>query len=161
MGQRGFEQYGQTCGIFVQKGFQCGHAGVDLLRRRRDESRIPWPGSANPILTAAKLSGLLVAATAFGHEGGVHFAEQAIGEWEALPKPRHAVFQGCNVVGNLNDIIHGTDGDLFQLEKQKIGERRLGSFDLRGKNSFAPDIRIEKQVRIRQKRADAIQSPNG
>ena len=75
MGQSGFEQDGQTSVILVEEGFQCGHAGFDRLRRWWHKTGIPWPGASDPILASAKLAGLLVATTAFGHEGGVHFAE--------------------------------------------------------------------------------------
>jgi hypothetical protein len=75
MSQRGFEQEGQTCIILMKEGFQCSHAGFDFLRRWRDETGIPRPGAPDPILAAAKLAGLFVTATAFGHESGVHFAQ--------------------------------------------------------------------------------------
>jgi hypothetical protein len=159
MGQRGFDQHGQADGFFVEEGFQRGHAGLDLWRRGRNEAGVAWTGASDPILATAKLSRLFVAASAFGHEDGVHFTKQAVGEREAFAQAGHAVIQSRDVVGHLDDIIHRTAGHFFQLEKQKVGERGLCAFDLRRKNGFAPDIGVEEKVGIRKERADTVQPP--
>ena len=160
MGERGFDQHGQAGGFVVEEGFERGHAGLDLWRRGRNEAGVTRAGASDPILAAAKLSGLFVAASAFGHEDGVHFTKEAVGEREAFAQAGHAVIQGRDVVRHLDDIIHWTAGHFLQFEKQKVGERGLGALDLRRKNGFAADIGVKEEVGIREQRADTVQPPH-
>ena len=58
--------------------------------------------ATDPVLAAAKLAGLLLTASAFCHEDGVHFAQQAVREWEVVADPGYAVLEGSDVVGDFD-----------------------------------------------------------
>jgi len=82
--ERGFEEDGRAAGVFMKVGFESGHAGFQHVRGWRDETGVAGAGAADPVLGAAEFAGFLVAATAAGHQVGVHFPEQAIAEREAV-----------------------------------------------------------------------------
>src|SRR5258705_446774 len=48
---------------------------------------------------------------------------------------------------------------LIQLKEEKIGERRLRSFDLRGKHGFFPNICVQKEREIREQRRSTVEPP--
>ena len=161
VGERGLQQEGQAAGVVMQELFQRAHARLNLLGRGRDEVGIAGAGAADPVLAAAELAGLFFIAAALRHEGGVHFAEETVREREAFANARHAVLQGGDVIGDFHHVVERHAWSLGQLKEQEVGEGRLRALDLRGEHGLAPDVRVEKKMRVRQQGADAVQPSNG
>ena len=91
----------------------------------------------------------------------MHFAQQAVREWEAVADAGYAVLEGSDVIGDFDHVIERRAWSLGQLEQEEIGEGRLSALDLRGQHRFTPDVRVEKEVRVRQECADAVETSDG
>ena len=161
MGERGPQQEGQAAGVVVQEFFQRAHARLNLLGRGRDEVGIAGACAADPVLAAAELAGLLFAATTFRHERGVHFAKETVGERKTFADAGHAVLQGGDVIGDFHYVAERRAGSLGQLKEKEVGEGGLCALYLGGEHGLAPDIRVEKEMWVRQQGADAVQPSNG
>jgi hypothetical protein len=88
----------------------------------------------------------------------VYLADQAVGERQALLDASKAVLQRRDVVGHFDNVIERHPGGGSDLEQQQVGQRRLGSLDLRRDNGLLADIAVEEQLGIRQQRGDAVQA---
>ena len=86
----------------------------------------------------------------------VHLSKEAVAEREAFAQSPQPVFKRRHVVGHLDDVVERNAGRLVHLEEQEIGQRRLGALDLGGQQGLFPDVAVEKKVRIRQQRREAV-----
>ncbi len=62
-----------------------------------------------------------------------------------------------DVVRHLHHVVEGDAGRFLQLKQQEIRERRLGPFNLRGKNRFLAHIGVEEQLGARQEGCNAVE----
>ncbi len=74
MGERGAEQNRQPACFAIEKPLQLAHTRLHLLRWRGHKACVARAGSSDPILAAAEFAGLLGAAAALSHQGGVHLS---------------------------------------------------------------------------------------
>lgn len=85
-------------------------------------------------------------------------ADQPVGQREAPAQPRQAMLQCGNVVGHLDHVVKGHSGRLFEFKEQQVGERRLGSFNLRGEHGLLADVGIEEEGLVGQQRGHAVEA---
>jgi hypothetical protein len=85
-------------------------------------------------------------------------ADETIREREALLKTFHPVFEGRDVVGDFDDVVERDPGRFVQLEQEKVGERRLRPFDLRGEHGLFADGRVEEECLVGEKGGDTVES---
>lgn len=78
MGERGLDERAWR-GAVVDESLQRCHRRFYLLRRRRNELSITGARTADPVLAAAKLAGLLFGAASTGKQLSMDFAQQAVG----------------------------------------------------------------------------------
>ena len=141
----------------MEHAFQSGHRLLDERRRRRNEVRVPGPCSADPVLRPSKLARLLLAPAPPREQLLVHLANEAVRERKASAQPRHAVLERGHVVRHLHHIVERHAGRLLELEQQEVGQGRLRALDLRRQHRLAPDVGVEKELRIRQQGRDAVE----
>ena len=53
------------------------------------------------------------------------------------------------VVRDFDDIVEWDAGHSLQLEKKEVGQRRLGTFDLRREHGLLAHVSIEKKCLVR------------
>ena len=71
----------------------------------------------------------------------MHFADESQRERECL-KSFDPMHHCVDVIGNLAYVIDRLASRGLGLERQKVRERRLGTFDLRGKNRFFAHVHV-------------------
>jgi hypothetical protein len=84
-------------------------------------------------------------------------ADETIREREALSKAFQPVFEGRDVVRDLDDVIERDPRRFVQLEEEKVGERRLRPFDLRGEHGLFADVGVKEEFLVGQKRGDTVE----
>lgn len=119
VGTGGGDQDGILRGRLVKGALERRHQLVD--RRWRDEVRVTWPGTADPVLRSPELAGLLLASATARKQLFVHLANQTIRQREAAAESRHPVLQGSDVVRHLHYVVEGHARRLFEFEQQQIG----------------------------------------
>ena len=107
-------------GAGVEECLEITHASRDEIGRRRDKESVAGAGSADPVLAAAKLSGLHVAAAAFGEKHLMNLSDEAKRQREITPKPVETVGHGGDVVGDFLDVIEGNTRRFLVLKQQKV-----------------------------------------
>jgi hypothetical protein len=85
--------------------------------------------------------------------------EETIGKGEAAAQPLDAMIQRGHMIRYLDHIVQGNSWNFLQLEEEKVGERGLGSLDLRGEDRLLTDVHVEKEVCVGKKRGYAVQPP--
>ena len=144
VGERRLEQDRRRFRLVVQPAFERPHAFRDALRGRRDEHRVPRPGSPYPVLGAAEFAGLPVGPSTALEEHAVDLADQSVRQRKVVSQPAQPVFESGDVVRHLYHVVEGDARRFLQLEQQEIRERRLRPFNLRGKNCFLAHIGVEE-----------------
>lgn len=91
----------------------------------------------------------------------MYLADKPVRNGEATPQATKTVLQRCHVVGYFHHIVHGDAGCFFQLEQQEIGEGRLSTLDLRGKQSLLANICVKEEMWIGQQGGDAVEASQG
>ena len=69
---------------------------------------------------------------------------------KAGTQPLQAVVHRRNVVRDFLHIRKGNAGHFVVLVHQKVGERGLSSFDLRGQHCFFANVGVDKQRQVRK-----------
>ena len=141
----------------LERRHAVGHGGVG----RRHEDGVAGPGPADPVLRAAEFAGGLGAAASRRQQDGVHLADQAVRQREALAQAPQAVLEGGDVVRDFDDVIQRNAGCLRGLEEQQVRQRRLHAFDLRGEHGFLAHVDVEEEAPVREERRDAVEPTHG
>ena len=91
--ERRLDEHRQVVAVVVQEALQGGHAVGDGRVRRRHEDGVAGARAADPVLAAAELARVLVAAAAAREQLGVDLAHEARAQREAAAQAREAVLQ--------------------------------------------------------------------
>ncbi len=67
-------RFNDGSGRFEQVLLEIPQTGIQVGRRRRHEGRIAGPSTSDPVLRAAKFTGLLLCTASIGKQDAVHFA---------------------------------------------------------------------------------------
>jgi hypothetical protein len=161
MGEGRFDEQGHVAPFLMKEKLQLAHAFRHQLWRRRDEYRISRPCAADPILAAAKLSWFLVTPAAVREQDLVNLTNQTKRKRKSAAKPRHSVHQRRNIIGDLLNIANRDTRRLAILEKQEVGKRRFGPFDLRRNYCLFANVGIEEKRQIRQYTGQTIEAADG
>ena len=76
------------------------------------------------------------------------FAESCPGSRSGSPRQSPRVGHAIHSAIPTAPYVEWHRGRLLQLEKQQVGERGLGAFDLRRKHRLAADIGVKENVRL-------------
>src|SRR5688572_3252887 len=76
--QRGFDQCWIWRMFVMDEPLKIGHAVLESMRWRRDESGVARPCPTNPVLSAAKLARRLFAAATLGKQDRMHFPDEPV-----------------------------------------------------------------------------------
>ncbi len=148
----------QAIAVRVEEALQVGHAVLDRRVRRRDETGVPGPRAADPVLRAPELARGAAAPAAPRQQHAVDLAYQPVGEREPRSQSGKPVVESGDVVGDLRDVADGRAGQFLQLEEQEVRQRRLRPLDLRGQHRFLADVRVQEERRVWQQRRDPVEA---
>ncbi|HRC62766.1 MAG TPA: hypothetical protein PLX85_06030, partial [Dehalococcoidia bacterium] len=142
--------------IVVHKTLPVGQEVGYSFRWRRDEARglNRSPGRRYPHLTIAELSGAFVFASNALKEDSVQLPGEADANRKLLERLETDVHR-TDVVCDLSGIT--TIATTGRLKYVDVGERRLGAFNARRQDGFAPRKRGDQQVRIEKRLSDPAQ----
>ena len=144
--KRGPDQQRHIPGLAVKKRFELAHALHDEIGRRGNESCVARAGASDPVLAAAKLTGVLFASPSARKQNRVNLSNQAQRKRKALAHAFQTVIKRGDVVGDVLHIFDGNAGDFLVFEKQEVGKRRLRALDLRGQQRFLSDPGVNDQA---------------
>ena len=156
VGQRRLEQPWRVRWHIVQERFQFAHRALDLLRRGGNKVCIAGATTSDPVLRPAELAGGEVLPAATRQQVGMHLTDQSVREREPLPKPRHAMLQSQDIVGDLDHVVEGSAGGVIEFKEQEVRERGLGALDLGRQHSFLTNVGVKEELRVGQHIRDAI-----
>jgi hypothetical protein len=60
------------------------------------------------------------------------------------------VLESPHVVRDLGDVVERDSRCLVDFEQHEVGDRRLRALDLGGEHGLLPDVRIEKELAVRE-----------
>lgn len=116
------EQGTGTDGIIVKEFFQGTHAVEDSVRRRRDETGIPWTAATDPVLRATELAGLLRAAPSVSEQAGMDVPQEPQGKRRALLELVKPVLHGLHIAGDLGHVVQEGRRGAGQFVAKEIGK---------------------------------------
>ena len=119
VGQARPDERGQRRILAVQEALERIEAFVQSIGRRRHEQGVAGPGSADPVLRAAKFARLLRCAPARLEQDGVHFADQPERQRKSAPHPGDAMLNRRDVVRNLGHVVESDGWRLVIFEQQQ------------------------------------------
>ena len=70
------DKQGQVCSLLVKEKFKLAHVLHDAVRRWRNKHSVAGPGAADPVLTTADFTGLIVTAATVREQDVMQFANQ-------------------------------------------------------------------------------------
>lgn len=106
------QQYGQSVRLGVKETLKRRHTvGYGSLWRRH-KNGITRPCPADPVLRAAKLTGILVASSPVRQQYAVNLADQAVGHREVFPQTTHAMLKRGHAVRDFDHVNERNPGRL-------------------------------------------------
>lgn len=142
--------------VVVPKGLEVAHEGGDLVVMRGDEDGVGEAGSANPVLAAAEFPRSLSLPTDSLHEGGVAFAEQAVGEGKGAQVGERLV-HGCDVIADLLPVVALLGVDFRRVLLQGFVHFGLGAFDAAGGLGLFDDVHLDEEVEVGHDEGESIE----
>ena len=139
----------------VDELIQLAHAGQHLVRGRGHIMRQARARTADPVLRAPELAGLLLRPATLGHELGVHLADETSAQREG-PQARHPVLHRGDVARHFLHVID-RHLEVIQFEEHQVGQRGLRPLDLGREHRFLAHVSVKEQVDLRQEQRGAIQ----
>ena len=159
--RRGLDEHRQSCSGSSCRNARARPCSLDHPGGGGTKRALPGRRAADPVLAAAELAGLFVAAASAGQELAVDLPQQPVREREAAAQPLQAVFERGDVVGDLEHVVEGDAGRFVDLEQQQVRERRLRAFDLRGEHGLLADVGVEEELGVGQQSRDAVEPSAG
>jgi hypothetical protein len=122
MHEAGFHKSRKLMLLIVEKSLKAVETLHEPFGRGRNKRSIPGPGSSDPVLCPAKLTGHLVGSPSAPQQNCVDLPNQAQRERKSLAQAFQTMLHGGDVVRN---FLHVLDGDVRYLIvlKQESGRR--------------------------------------
>jgi hypothetical protein len=131
--------------LIVEKSLKAVETLHEPFGRGRNKRSIPGPGSSDPVLCPAKLTGHLVGSPSAPQQNCVDLPNQAQRERKSLAQAFQTMLHGGDVVRNFLHVLDGDVRYLIVLKQEQVGERGLSAFDLRGDQGLLTNIQIMEE----------------